>query len=432
MKKLIISTLAAAALLFGFASCSGDLHDVSLIDLSNYAVIGSLNGFSNTANPLTKNADGTYSATWTAVCGGETSKAGKDAGETFAIIEQGDSTWGTAYRLAQPKADGDAANVFSADNNEQKVYQGQSADCMLIPNDMVSKGDTVKLTITPDSTFVTVKVSVEKSDTPVPAAPVPFHLDGFFVSGSMNDGSATLTEALYNPTLDESSGILTYHYDFKFDAASNKNWGQTTVASEVSFGIRNATSDWKVKYVGGSFSLGTDSAYVETKLNNGSNNLISGLSDGKSYRIYVQTTPDKKVSYKAVLLNTVKLGVAVTDLPETLNGKVFYIRGGMNGWNADESYKGTVSNGSLSINWNYTYEGESFDPLDYEFKFSVKPGSADDRKTADGWGLQLAGEGGNNLSMELSSTEPKVNFSASGDTDTTDNGTCTYYVISAE
>lgn len=429
MKKLIISAIAAAAFLFGFASCSGDLHDVSLIDLSNYAVIGSLNGFSNTANPLTKNADGTYSATWTAVCGGQTSKGGE--GETFAIIEQGDNSWGTAYRLAQPKATGDAANVFSSANNEQKVYQGQSADCMLIPNDMVSKGDTVKLTITPDATFISVKVSVEKSDTPAPAAPVPFHLDGFFVSSSMNGGAATLTEALYNPTLDESSGILTYHYDFKFDAASNKSWGQK-VASEVSFGIRNATSDWKVKYTGGSFSLGTDSDYVETKLNADNNNLVSGLSDGKSYRIYIQTTPEKKVSYKAVLLNTVELGVVVTDLPEILNGKVFYIRGGMNGWNADEGYKGTVSNGSLSINWNYTYEGESFDPLEYEFKFSVKPGSSDDRKKADGWGLQLAGEGGKNLSMELSGSEPKVNFNASGDTNTTDNGTCTYYVISAE
>ena len=40
MKK-ILSVFAAAALLFGFASCSGDLHDVSAVDLSALQLKGS-------------------------------------------------------------------------------------------------------------------------------------------------------------------------------------------------------------------------------------------------------------------------------------------------------------------------------------------------------------------------------------------------------
>ena len=37
MKKLL-SVFAAAAMLFGFASCSGDLHDAQIIDLTGYGI----------------------------------------------------------------------------------------------------------------------------------------------------------------------------------------------------------------------------------------------------------------------------------------------------------------------------------------------------------------------------------------------------------
>ncbi len=317
MKKLITGAVAALALLFGFASCSGDLHDVSLIDLSNYAVIGSLNDFSNTANPLTKNADGTYSATWTAVCSGQTSKGG--AGETFAIIEQGDGTWGTAYRLAQPKSDGDAANVFSADNNEQKVYQGQSADCMLIPNDMVSKGDTVKLTITPDATFITVKVSVEKSD--VPAAPQPYYLDGMYlVGGVFNvDGSSANTwsfsseNLIWGATTSSQTGVVTYTKDV------------TATATEGEMGINDST--WKNKQLGSGVTIAADAA--EPKILDGEegNFEVTGLTVGEPYRVEITTTPEKVVSVKIFKIAKVTLSFKITGLTEGdsawVNGSVW-------------------------------------------------------------------------------------------------------------
>ena len=60
MKK-ILSVFAAAALLFGFASCSGDLHDVSAVDLSALQLKGSIFTWDNDdAYKLTPDADGTY------------------------------------------------------------------------------------------------------------------------------------------------------------------------------------------------------------------------------------------------------------------------------------------------------------------------------------------------------------------------------------
>ena len=45
MKKLIISAIAAVSLLFGFASCSGDLHDADGLKLDGYVLSGGWNGW---------------------------------------------------------------------------------------------------------------------------------------------------------------------------------------------------------------------------------------------------------------------------------------------------------------------------------------------------------------------------------------------------
>ena len=47
MKKLLTGAVAVLALLFGFASCSGDLHDASEISLKGGACPGAMNGWSN-------------------------------------------------------------------------------------------------------------------------------------------------------------------------------------------------------------------------------------------------------------------------------------------------------------------------------------------------------------------------------------------------
>ena len=381
MKKLL-SVFAAAAMLFGFASCSGDLHDAEIIDLTGYGIRGTMTGWAEADDiPLVDNGDGTYSISFAAQDPDGTGF------EKIAVIELGDGSWNTAYRLAQPKSEGDKANVFGADKWEQKVYQGQSADCMLIP---VAKGDNVTLLITPSTTYITVKVTVKAGAAPVvPADPVPFYLDGFYISGDMNGWAGSMDTLLWSPTLDKDTGILTYKYDF----------AATKEAHD--FGIRNNTSDWKVKYVDGVFAFGTDTNYVSVVKNGKDNNKITGLTLGNNYRIYVQTTPEKEVSFKVVVLNKATINVNVTGLPDEANGKVMYLTGDYFGWNEpgddNSSIKGTVADGAVSYSFDYIYEGTTF-----ELQVQGKAGSK-------GWTKpEISGPDGQNASFTVTHEKTTV------------------------
>lgn len=46
MKKILISVITSVALLFGFASCSGDMHDAVETDVSTLQIRGDLPGAS--------------------------------------------------------------------------------------------------------------------------------------------------------------------------------------------------------------------------------------------------------------------------------------------------------------------------------------------------------------------------------------------------
>ena len=381
MKKLL-SFLAVGALALGLIGCSGDLHDAEIIDLSGYGIRGTMTGWDKADDePLTKNDDGTYAFSFTAT--GET--------DNFAVIEMGDASWNTAYRLAQPKSEGDTANTFDTEKGmEQKVYQGQSADCCTIKG--LKKGDKVDLLITPDTTFITVKVTITAGASAVPADPVPFYLDGFYISGDMNEWAGSMDTLLWSPTLDKDTGILTYKYDF----------AATQEAHE--FGIRNNTGDWKVKYVDGEFSFGTDSDFVAVVKHDdgkGTNNKITGLTKDSNYRIYVQTTPEKEVSFKVVVLNKATINVNVTGLPDEANGKVMYLTGDYFGWNepgdGNSSIKGTVADGAVSYSFDYIYEGTTF-----ELQVQGKAGSK-------GWTKpEISGPDGENASFTVTHEKTTV------------------------
>ena len=381
MKKLL-SFLAVGALALGLIGCSGDLHDAEIIDLSGYGIRGTMTGWDKADDePLTKNDDGTYAFSFTAT--GET--------DNFAVIEMGDASWNTAYRLAQPKSEGDTANTFDTEKGmEQKVYQGQSGDCCTIKG--LKKGDKVDLLITPDTTFITVKVTITAGASAVPADPVPFYLDGFYISGDMNKWAGSMDTLLWSPTLDKDTGILTYKYDF----------AATQEAHE--FGIRNNTGDWKVKYVDGEFAFGTDSDFVAVVKHDdgkGTNNKITGLTKDSNYRIYVQTTPEKEVSFKVVVLNKATINVNVTGLPDEANGKVMYLTGDYFGWNepgdGNSSIKGTVADGAVSYSFDYIYEGTTF-----ELQVQGKAGS-------EGWTKpEISGPDGENASFTVTHEKTTV------------------------
>ena len=313
MKKLL-SVFAAAAMLFGFASCSGDLHDAQIIDLTGYGIRGTMTGWAEADDiPLVDNGDGTYSISFAAQDPEGTGL------EKIAVIELGDGSWSTAYRLAQPKSEGDKANVFGADKWEQKVYQGQSADCMLIP---VAKGDNVTLLITPSTTYITVKVTVESGAAP--AAPVPYVLSGMFVKGDMNGWADGVKNALMTFTT-AMNGEVTYQYDF----VGNGNDMTFKVASaNYNDGYSGAEITVNADYVpftqmrvGGKVTdlEGNpipDPGKPGENLGDTSNSTIKDTKAGANYRMYIKTTPEKQVFVKVEQIAAVTYKFKVINLSD--------------------------------------------------------------------------------------------------------------------
>ena len=311
MKKLL-SVFAAAAMLFGFASCSGDLHDAEIIDLTGYGIRGTMTGWAEADDiPLVDNGDGTYSISFAAQDPDGTGL------EKIAVIELGDGSWSTAYRLAQPKSEGDKANVFGADKWEQKVYQGQSADCMLIP---AAKGDNVTLLITPSTTYITVKVTVKAGAAP--AAPVPYVLSGLFIKGDMNGWSDGIPNALMTFTT-AMNGEVEYQYDF--------------VGNGSDMGFKVASANWNDGYSGAEITVNEDFVpFTQMRvggkvtdmegnpipdpgkpgenLGDTGNSTIKATKAGANYRMYIKTNPDKEVFVKVEQIAAITVKFKVINL----------------------------------------------------------------------------------------------------------------------
>ena len=303
MKKLL-SVFAAAAMLFGFASCSGDLHDAQIIDLTGYGIRGTMTGWAEADDiPLVDNGDGTYSISFAAQDPDGTGF------EKIAVIELGDGSWSTAYRLAQPKSEGDKANVFGADKWEQKVYQGQSAECMLIP---AAKGDNVTLLITPSTTYITVKVTVKAGAAP--AAPVPYVLSGLFIKGDMNGWGDGIPNALMTFTT-AMNGEVEYQYDF---VGNGSDMGFKVASANLNDGYSGAEITVNADYVQFTEQRVAGKVYDAegTLLEKGDtgNSTIKATKDGANYRMYIKTNPDKEVFVKVEQIAAVTYKFKVINL----------------------------------------------------------------------------------------------------------------------
>ena len=367
MKKLL-SFLAVGALALGLIGCSGDLHDAEIIDLSGYGIRGTMTGWDKADDePLTKNDDGTYAFSFTAT--GET--------DNFAVIEMGDASWNTAYRLAQPKSEGDTANTFDTEKGmEQKVYQGQSADCCTIKG--LKKGDKVDLLITPDTTFITVKVTITAGSGST--GPVPYYFDGLYLVGGCfkigdmtnlwSFGSANL---IYGASLDKKTGNVTYKKDIVATAESGE------------MGINDSSWGNKQNGTGVTVNANADD-YTELNGTAAGNFKVSGLTVGKPYRVEIKTTPDKVVSIKIYEIVSVTFKFEVTGLSE---GELAWIGGQFwgaswdNGWpikawwnkplgcGLSVSDNGVADeNGVAAFNdkWNVSTVAKPGEKLSYNFK----------------------------------------------------------------
>ena len=385
MKKLITGAVAALALLFGFASCSGDLHDdeKNPIDLSGgYYLVGSMTeNWKNTAETVvafeeTETA-GAYNVPFSA-----------DAAEiAFAFIPTPGS-WagqiGGDKMVAGTLPTG--AKFESKDNGkggENGTISGLEAD------------GKYKLTVTAldDGTL--------KIDCSSNVPPTPYYLDGYAVRSLDAFWNVTADNLLYNPTLNEGKGILTYKLDFKATDSSQK----LAIARKVWTEGRWECSEAK------SFAVGAEPISLESGKKE--HPIVTGLTIGNSYRIYVYTTPEKEVSMKVVALTKVEVTptVSVSGLPEALNGITLYFTGDFNGWKKpgeDGSIECKVADGSVYITLpkiSKDFETGEEKAFSYQGKFA-----------SVGWARpEITNDAGENISFKI--TDEK--FSVKGTFKTT-------------
>lgn len=222
MKKILISVIASAALLFGLASCSGDLHDALETDVSTLQIRGDLPGASWDGVDLKKESDGSYSFSFLA-----TTKTGH-----FAFTEKGND-WKVAYRGT---SDGKLYEGFETSFDEAVLYNFDSSDCMPVA---LTPGASYKISVTGSPASVTCKI--EQTAKAIPMAIV--------INGKESDVTPT-GDAKYKYEFEPSNEERTVKFSFKSgisvfapDAETELTVGNSSSASVSSA----AAATWSIK-----------------------------------------------------------------------------------------------------------------------------------------------------------------------------------------
>lgn len=222
MKKILISVIASAALLFGLASCSGDLHDALETDVSTLQIRGDLPGASWDGVDLKKESDGSYSFSFLA-----TTKTGH-----FAFTEKGND-WNVAYRGT---SDGKLYEGFETSFDEAVLYNFDSPDCMPVA---LTPGASYKISVTGSPASVTCKI--EQTAKAIPMAIV--------INGNESDVTPT-GDAKYKYEFEPSNEERTVKFIFKSgisvfapDAETELTVGNSSSASVSSA----AAATWSIK-----------------------------------------------------------------------------------------------------------------------------------------------------------------------------------------
>lgn len=375
MKKLIISAITAAALLFGFAGCSGDLHDDEkrIIDLSAGGAPGDFDEPANWSEkePWTT-ADvktGTYTLSF------KTKDEISADGVGFKINSQ--LAWNVdGYTEFTVAADGDAATA--------KFMTGKAmagAGNAFITGCKPSTAYKMTVVCNPDTT-ATVKVETANSASPAESAPVPYYLDGMYLVGGVFklDGKANAfafsTENLiWGASTNKKTGVVTYTKDIKAIAASGE------------LGINDSSWNNKQLGVGVTIAAGAEEAVA---LNGTAGNFnVTGLTVGKPYRVEISTTPEKVISIKIYEIAEVTLSFKVKGLNEGdsawINGSIWgdgWPQGWpIKGWNDNDAEKtaGFISAHPAAVadasgvatfdsKWNTTFISKIGDTKSWECK----------------------------------------------------------------
>lgn len=367
MKKLIISAITAAALLFGFAGCSGDLHDdeKNPIDLSGgYYLVGSMTG------SWTNNATTVVAFQKTETAGSYNVPFSADAAEVaFAFIPtpgSWDGQIGGDKMVAGTLPSG--AKFESKDNGNG----GQNGTI----SGLEAKGK-YKLTVTAldDGTL--------KIDCSSNVPPTPYYLDGMYlvggvfkINGKDNAWDFSTENLLWGAITTEATGVVTYTKDIKAIAAAGE------------LGIND--SKWENKQLGEGIEITADATNA-TVLNGkkADNFKVKGLTVGEPYRVEISTTPEKVISVKIYKIAEVTLSFKITGLTEGasawINGSVWdssWPQGWpIKAWNSGDADKtaGFISKHPAAVadsdgvatfdtSWNTTFISKIGDTKNWECK----------------------------------------------------------------
>lgn len=331
MKKIFSIFASSVLALSMFVSCSGDLHNdmdpakVALIMgetktiLDEADICGTIEGWTGSA--LTKVDATTYTYTFTASAEDEQFSIREVAGSWTA-----GNRWCGALKKDEDNAvkiepKGEAAMVYSTDPDPSHFKLTK-----------LKVGTAYKITITiVDEDKKSLKASVNvDGDAPAADTPAPFYLDGEFVTGCddlLVGGEKCQfgfpgTQVLFNPELDKKTSELTYHLDVTF-TTKNHTWHEPGEAA-----IKISQPGWKNSYGKTTIKVGEDFVELESS---GDNAPVSGLKDGKAYRIVIKTTPEKKVYAKVYEILAYTLQLKITGF-EGADGQTALVHGTFDGW----------------------------------------------------------------------------------------------------
>ena len=193
-------------------------------------------------------------------------------------------------------------------------------------------GTAYKITITivdEDKKSLKASVAVD-GDAPTADTPAPFYLDGEFVTGCDDllvggekcQFSFPSSQLLFNPELDKKTSELTYTFDVTF-TSKNHDWHEPGEAA-----IKISQPGWKNSYGKTVIKVGEDFVELESSDKNAP---VSGLKDGKAYRIVIKTTPEKKVYAKVYEILAYTLQLKITGF-DGADGQTALVHGTFDGW----------------------------------------------------------------------------------------------------
>ena len=321
MKKILTGVIAAAALLFGFASCSGDLHDKVVTKLefgSDYYLAGDMTNWEKgPLIPMT--ADESDPAKFWAVF---------DAtGEAQNFCFTKDASW-----TGQIGGDLISAGTLGKDikyESKDNGFGGFNANL----SGLVS-GNTYKLVATATNDG-TIQIDCAESK-----APNYFLLDGFYLKGSFDEGWAfDKKKVLMDGVKDTATGDVTYKV--------------TIIATNTEEKACIARFDDSVTYKG--VSVSAKDGEAKKLSTDGENIKFTDLEIGKGYFVYVVTSVDETVKISIKEAASIQIiGVQVVGLnKDDYEGQKLVFGGDQIGWptkwDGSEATATTVTNGVATV-----------------------------------------------------------------------------------